>query len=201
MTRSGKIHPITCHKRPCESAYTNTHNHCLPSGRHLKDQCSGKLWQNKLVRKKHFCSRTFAKSMKQQNVTVVWEQRQADKIQWNQINHWTTREPLSGEALVKQQRDGECVCTSLRHLLCKRAFLCFFQRRNSAPSREHPARRSELSDPHERRTNILMDSLCSRDAFEFFPSSLFPFPLFSFLSLFVTSIKAPWFPESTIHNI
>lgn len=57
---------------------------------------------------------------------------------------------------------------------------------------------SEFSDPSERRTNTLMDSLCLRDAFEFLPSSLFPFPLSLFFpSLLVTSIKAPRFPEST----
>lgn len=42
---------------------------------------------------------------------------------------------------------------------------------------------SEFSDPSERRTNTLMDSLCLRDAFEFLPSSLFPFPLSLFFPL------------------
>lgn len=60
---------------------------------------------------------------------------------------------------------------------------------------------SAFSDPSERRTNILMASLCLRDAFEFLPSSVFPFPLFPFFSLLVISRKAPWFPESTTHYI
>lgn len=117
-----------------------------------------------------------------------------------------------------------CVCRGLRHLLCKHAYSCF-QRQTlsilhtsaSTPSLsnthtqvhaqkclhthtqvQHRTPFLQFSDPGERRTNTLMDSLGLRDAFEFLPSSLFPFPLFPFylsLSLLVTSIKGPLIPR------
>lgn len=47
----------------------------------------------------------------------------------------------------------------------------------------------EVSDPAERRTNILMDSLCLRDAFEFLSKFLFPFSLS--LSIFLYAFSSP----------
>lgn len=110
-----------------------------------------------------------------------------------------------------------CVCTSLRHLLCKHAYSCFQRQTLSilqvcthlqvlslsashALSLTHTHRcteippnacthtsstqdalSSEFSDPAERRANILMDSLCLRDAFEFLLSSVVSLPLYFFL--------------------
>lgn len=103
------------------------------------------------------------------------------------------------------------MCTSLRHLLCKHAYSCFQRQTlsilqvcthlqglslsNIHTYREVFAQNTqdtfsyEVSDPAERRTNILMDSLCLRDAFEFLSKFLFPFSLS--LSIFLYAFSSP----------